>query len=456
MDYVDYTDCITTPIDSFSKSNQVVSMETEGNSHQQSTVASACHQKSQHEGYVAVVDYTESSQLPGNLTNKAASRKAEEGYVGVMDYTASHQFPGSLPDQAAPMKAEEGYVGVVDYTNSVPHQSGSFCNKSTSNDSSLIFRDGYENLSDSSVRSEESGYTQLRKQPHEYLEILAEPETLRDHSGNTCPQNQHVGYVAVVDYPDSIENHQESLSNRAVSITTEKECKDIHPQSQHGGYVDIVEYTDSPQTHAGSFMDKAVPGVTEDECGYTRLQRELDGYEKLRHCLVQSRSTSHQSLSHGYVDISEYSDSNVTTRAGSMETESQSGHICSQSQYEGYVGIVVYSKSTKSLDQGLNNVTVLKETEEDANQRQCAGHVDIIDYAESFTSYSETSKNKDNFWELKRDLNPLIHRARHLDMLTSQNTLIPYNLHFNDQQTNQLPWRRKTKTSPSSNIRVTE
>ena len=30
VDYVDYTDCITTPADSFSKSNQVVSMETGG------------------------------------------------------------------------------------------------------------------------------------------------------------------------------------------------------------------------------------------------------------------------------------------------------------------------------------------------------------------------------------------------------------------------------------------
>ena len=221
--------------------------------------------------------------------------------------------------------------------------------------------------------------------------------------------------------------------------------------------MDIVEYTDSPQTHAGSFMDKVVPGVTEDECGYTRLQRELDGYEKLRHCLVQSGSTSRQSLSHGHVDISEYSDSNVTTRAESMETESQSGHICSQSEYEGYVGIVDYSKSSKSLDQGLNNVTVPKETEEDTNQSQYAGHVDVVDYAESFTSYSETSKNKNNFWELQRDLNPLIRRARHLDMLTSQNTLIPYNLHLNDPQTKRLQWKWRMKTSsPSSNIRLTE
>ena len=124
-------------------------------------------------GYVRIVDYTDSDQLPGSLTNQAASMK--KGYMEVVDYTESKQLSGSLNDQAASRKAEEGYVDVVDYTDSVSHQSGSFCNKSTSNDSSLIFRDGYENLPDSSVRSEESGYTQLRKQPHEYLEILAEP-----------------------------------------------------------------------------------------------------------------------------------------------------------------------------------------------------------------------------------------------------------------------------------------
>ena len=216
-----------------------------------------------------------------------------------------------------------------------------FCNKTISmkiKEKSLrASSDRYEKLPDPLGRSEESGYTQLRKEPHEYLEILTE----------------------------------------------------------HVGYVGIVEYTDSPQTHPESFMDKVVSAVTEDEFGYTRLQKELDGYEKLRHGLMQtedhSGSTYPQSLSHGYVDISEYNDSNVTTPAGSMETEGKSGNTLTDSQYEGYVGIVDYPNSLKFTYQSS------QEAEEDIHQSQYAGHVDVVDYAETSASYSETLKNKDNF-----------------------------------------------------------
>ena len=88
--------------------------------------------------------------------------------------------------------------------------------------------------------------------------------------------------------------------------------KTIDHQSQHEGYVGIVEYTDSLQiqTH-GDITDVVVSSSTEDESGYTRLQRELPGYEKLRHPALKSdvdepENTSLQSLSRGYVAVPEY------------------------------------------------------------------------------------------------------------------------------------------------------
>ena len=74
-----------------------------------------------------------------------------------------------------------------------------------------------------------------------------------------------------------------------------------------------------------------------------------------------------------------------------METEGKSGNTLTESQYEGYVGIVDYPNSLKSTYQSS------QEAEEDIHQSQYAGHVDMVGYAETSASYSETSKNKDKF-----------------------------------------------------------
>ena len=315
------------------------------------------------EGYVDYVDYAEWQ----DITNKANPLETDEE----AEYTCPHS-------------QSEGYVGMVDYTGSVPTQSDDFSSKATSmeieNESLQASSDGYEKLKESVMTSDESGYTHLRSQTPEYLEILGEPETR--------PQSQHVGYVDVVDYTESVPTHKEKLQNRAAFNENVKEYDDIYSESQHEGYVGIVEYTDSIQSaNIEGFSNETVSTVSEDGSGYTHLRRQLSGYEKLRHPALKTVDESAR-----YMDILEYNDLNLSEN---NTTESKSDKIGRQSQYDGYVGISDYPDTLETF----NNIGDSRKTQEKSAstrpQSQISGYVPITEYHDTIATM-ETQQQSGN------------------------------------------------------------
>ena len=440
VDVVNYTESNPTIPKSLTK--KAVSMETQdcsGNLHQQASAST--NPKNKHEGYVDMVDYIDSlpshsdfdrsvcmvkeegstnskpqsPQYTGivNKRNDQTRNKAgnesvtpstrngvfretkqisenkslqgqNEGYVDYVDYTVSE----TEAKYTRPQSQTEGYVGMADYTDSLHLHSNNYSSIQIEGESPGAQSDGYEELADCLMTSYESRHTKLLKEPHEYLEILPEPETLQTHSRKTRPQSQYVGHLEVVEYSDSVV----------------PKCENNYSKSQNEGYVGVMEYTDSLQTQThGDFIDIVVSSPVEDEFGYTRLQKELPGYEKLHHepDVDESENTSLQSLSQGYVDVSEYSDphpsKNDTCQTESIRTEIQLGNNHLQSRYEGYVDYVDYTDSFKTPAQSLKNIKVSKATREDAPQGLHAGYVDVVDYIE--TSEPRGSNNKDEFLE---------------------------------------------------------
>ena len=179
MDYVDYTDSITTPVD------KVVSMGTpvcSGNCRQQSTF----HQKSQHERYVEIVDYTESNQLPGSLNNQAAS--ADDSKYIKMQSDGYEEIPYSI-------KKQDNQSGrTMNQFNSVPITSTSSKNNTLSSET-----------------KNESINTGPKSQSEGYIVEYPESVSSKTEADTEYTQSQFMGYVGMVYYTHSVPCESENF-----------------------------------------------------------------------------------------------------------------------------------------------------------------------------------------------------------------------------------------------------
>ena len=211
---VDYTDSISNPTKR--STSHPLSESTEDES-------AYSRPESQHEGFVGMVDYTDSVVTPENVTNQVKQMAEDEfGYTIPQNPSNDYEvFSTNIDDKSScPDSQHEGFVGMVEYTDSVEihnwdisteaeHRSGKTSpqgqeditddikqNRSKTNDIEIQY-DGFVNIVD---------YTVSLPTHSEGLEAVTK-ET-EEECVYSRPQSPHEGYVGMVDYSDVLPNHK--------------------------------------------------------------------------------------------------------------------------------------------------------------------------------------------------------------------------------------------------------